>query len=440
MATVLDRIDAAIRRTCRSIRRRICRWRLQREIDAASEDLVEAKMRVAVATAEHKGLVRRFERAAERVASFRGQNGEKDAAEHIHEEEAALNEAETRLAEHETILFEARRSEADAVKRSWEAKRALNRWAALEGHGDADRALGTLEASLERALAWEPLLGDTPAEKLKTRLSQASTELGDAKKMVAAAMAHEKRLERMHAEELRAAKDIDERRTDTNGLEDPTRAGDVERCEHLELAAALHEDWIESKEAVRELKARLRALNERLERARFDVTTAIDRGRHDQARSAVWSARTLMDSALGGGSRSAVALSSTTIHIVIAHRAIADSIQATRGLEAQARQERANAAEWERRAMTAIREAREDVAKEALARKREHDHRAEVSESLSLEWRRCLESLRLDVPELRQKVERNRDALRSGPPLPPTFDRLDAAMAELESQLTTASL
>jgi len=59
--------------------------------------------------------------------------------------------------------------------------------------------------------------------------------------------------------------------------------------------------------------------------------------------------------------------------LVEAKKQVAASIADEKRLAKQSEQEAANAAEWERRAMMALRAGNEELAKEALARKREHD-------------------------------------------------------------------
>ena len=64
--------------------------------------------------------------------------------------------------------------------------------------------------------------------------------------------------------------------------------------------------------------------------------------------------------------------------LVEAKKQVASSIADEKRLAKQFEQEMANAAEWERRAMMALRAGNEELAKEALARKKEHDQLAET--------------------------------------------------------------
>src|SRR5258708_21850739 len=59
--------------------------------------------------------------------------------------------------------------------------------------------------------------------------------------------------------------------------------------------------------------------------------------------------------------------------LVEAKKQVAASIADEKRLAKQHEQEVANAAEWERRAMMALRAGNEELAKEALTRKKEHD-------------------------------------------------------------------
>ena len=64
--------------------------------------------------------------------------------------------------------------------------------------------------------------------------------------------------------------------------------------------------------------------------------------------------------------------------LVEAKKQVASSIADEKRLAKQFEQEMAHAAEWERRAMMALRAGNEELAKEALARKKEHDQLAET--------------------------------------------------------------
>jgi hypothetical protein len=95
--------------------------------------------------------------------------------------------------------------------------------------------------------------------------------------------------------------------------------------------------------------------------------------------------------------------------------------------------------EWERRASTALSSGSEELAGDALARKREHELRAATFESLCVDWQRCLEGLRQDASKLREKVGRLPSIFRLEVLVPGELDRLGAPIAELESQLAGAT-
>src|SRR5450432_3859588 len=71
--------------------------------------------------------------------------------------------------------------------------------------------------------------------------------------------------------------------------------------------------------------------------------------------------------------------------LVEAKKMVASSIADEKRLAKQYEQESANAAEWERRAMMALRAGNEELAKEALARKKEHDL---LSETFKGQWQK----------------------------------------------------
>src|SRR5512144_3381996 len=69
--------------------------------------------------------------------------------------------------------------------------------------------------------------------------------------------------------------------------------------------------------------------------------------------------------------------------LVEAKKQVAASIADEKRLAKQYEQEMAHAAEWERRAMMALRAGNENLAKEALNRKREHD---ELAGTFKTQW------------------------------------------------------
>jgi phage shock protein A len=88
-----------------------------------------------------------------------------------------------------------------------------------------------------------------------------------------------------------------------------------------------------------------------------------------------------------------------------AKKQVATSIADEKRLMKQAEQEAANAAEWERRAMLAVRSQDDNLAKEALARKKEHDV---LTEQFRDQWHKqkaSVEQLKLALRALNSKIE-----------------------------------
>jgi phage shock protein A len=91
--------------------------------------------------------------------------------------------------------------------------------------------------------------------------------------------------------------------------------------------------------------------------------------------------------------------------LIEAKKQVASSIADEKRLAKQLEQETANAAEWERRAMMALRAGNEELAKEALARKKEHD---QLSASYQDQWSKqkaAVEQLKRALRMLNDKIE-----------------------------------
>ncbi len=91
--------------------------------------------------------------------------------------------------------------------------------------------------------------------------------------------------------------------------------------------------------------------------------------------------------------------------LVEAKKQVAASIADEKRLAKQSEQESANAAEWERRAMMALRAGNEELAKEALSRKREHDA---LASSFKEQWEKqkhAVEQLKKALRMLSEKIE-----------------------------------
>jgi phage shock protein A len=88
-----------------------------------------------------------------------------------------------------------------------------------------------------------------------------------------------------------------------------------------------------------------------------------------------------------------------------AKRQVAQSIADEKRLAKQVEQENANATEWERRAMLAVRSGDDALAKEALARKKEHQTLAEQFQDQWQKQKNAVEQLKLALRALNNKIE-----------------------------------
>ncbi len=91
--------------------------------------------------------------------------------------------------------------------------------------------------------------------------------------------------------------------------------------------------------------------------------------------------------------------------LIEAKKQVAVAIADEKRLAKQAEQEAANAAEWERRAMLAIKGGDDNLAKEALARKKEHDT---LSVTLKEQWQKqkqAVDQLKTALRMLNNKIE-----------------------------------
>jgi phage shock protein A len=91
--------------------------------------------------------------------------------------------------------------------------------------------------------------------------------------------------------------------------------------------------------------------------------------------------------------------------LVEAKKQVAASIADEKRLAKQFEQETANAAEWERRAMMALRAGNEPLAKEALARKREHDELAATFKDQWTKQKNAVDQLKKALRLLNDKIE-----------------------------------
>jgi phage shock protein A len=91
--------------------------------------------------------------------------------------------------------------------------------------------------------------------------------------------------------------------------------------------------------------------------------------------------------------------------LIEAKKQVAVAIADEKRLAKQAEQEAANAAEWERRAMLAIKSGDDNLAKEALGRKKEHD---QLSTTLKDQWQKqkqAVDQLKTALRMLNNKIE-----------------------------------
>jgi phage shock protein A len=91
--------------------------------------------------------------------------------------------------------------------------------------------------------------------------------------------------------------------------------------------------------------------------------------------------------------------------LVEAKKQVASSIADEKRLAKQSEQEAANAAEWERRAMMALRAGNEELAKEALNRKREHDELAKTFQDQWQKQKTAVDQLKRALRALNDKIE-----------------------------------
>ena len=91
--------------------------------------------------------------------------------------------------------------------------------------------------------------------------------------------------------------------------------------------------------------------------------------------------------------------------LIEAKKQVAASIADEKRLAKQTEQEAANAAEWERRAMMAVRAGDDALAKEALARKKEHGDLAEQYRAQWQKQKQSVDQLKLALRALNHKIE-----------------------------------
>jgi phage shock protein A len=91
--------------------------------------------------------------------------------------------------------------------------------------------------------------------------------------------------------------------------------------------------------------------------------------------------------------------------LVEARKQVASSIADEKRLEKQAQDEAGKSTEWERRAMLALRAGDENLAKEALARKKEHETLRDQFQEQWQKQKQAVEQLKLALRALNNKIE-----------------------------------
>ena len=91
--------------------------------------------------------------------------------------------------------------------------------------------------------------------------------------------------------------------------------------------------------------------------------------------------------------------------LIEAKKQVAASIADEKRLAKQLEQEAANASEWERRAMMALRAGNEELAKEALGRKKEHDQLATTYQDQWAKQKAAVDQLKRALRMLNDKIE-----------------------------------
>jgi len=91
--------------------------------------------------------------------------------------------------------------------------------------------------------------------------------------------------------------------------------------------------------------------------------------------------------------------------LIESKKTVAAAIADEKKLERQIIQNREQAAEWERKAMLAVRAGKDDLAKEALLRKQEYDTTARQYQGQWEAQRSSVEQLKVTLRQLQQKIE-----------------------------------
>ena len=115
-----------------------------------------------------------------------------------------------------------------------------------------------------------------------------------------------------------------------------------------------------------------------------------------------------------------------------AKQQVAAAIADEKRLAAQVDTEKKSAEDWERRAVLAVQEGRDDLAKQALLRHNEHVQNAVTLHDTWVKHREETEKLKLSLRQLNDKIE---EAKRKNPVAPDPQSRLQDIAKEVSARL-----
>ena len=130
---------------------------------------------------------------------------------------------------------------------------------------------------------------EDPEKMLNQVLADMKTQLVEAKKQVAVAIADEKRIKKQHEQELAKAQEWERKAmlAVRAGNDDLARAALARKAEHDELAATYKEQWEAQKQAVEQLKEALRGLDGKIEEAKRKRNILVSRQKRAQAQATI---------------------------------------------------------------------------------------------------------------------------------------------------------
>src|SRR6186713_436122 len=130
---------------------------------------------------------------------------------------------------------------------------------------------------------------EDPEKMLNQIVEDMTTQLGEAKRQVAASIADEKRLAKQVEQETAAANEWERRAMLAVRAGDDALAKEAlsRKKEHQTLAEQFQEQWSKQKQAVDQLKLALRALNNKIEEAKRKKSLLIARKKRAEAQKAI---------------------------------------------------------------------------------------------------------------------------------------------------------